>query len=345
MLALSAVFLAGLGCQASFDLPKHARSANDDRDRVALAAVPDPKPVRFSPDLSGRVKRNFDPNAKPVSVLTFNMKHKDKPNELAVMAKQMKQDLTRVPDFILLQEVVFNRSARKGRDNTAEVLADQLGYHARGTKRSSDREGIAIASRYPFAYYDELHLEAQTNRLLLGFNRVSVMGEFDVPSIGRVRVVNVHFTNWEFESHVRTRQLKETLEWIAARNKEAPADLIIFGGDFNIEPDWSELDLVFDAKEALGLEFHDFNTDQPTHGKVGKPRHRVDYIFVCAPNSNLHMKGEQRLFTDGLVADSGKRFHLSDHVPMLHEYSVRVSDRPKFVDRMHTSAPATVATP
>jgi endonuclease/exonuclease/phosphatase family metal-dependent hydrolase len=345
-LALCAVVLAGLGCQASFDLPKHQRAAGEnDRDRIALSAVADLRPTRVSADISDRLKRSFDATAKPLSVLTFNMEHRDKPKELAVMAKHLKQDLTRLPDFILLQEVVFNRGERKGQDNTAEVLGDQLGYHTRGTKRNGDKEGIAIASKYSFAHYEELRLEAQTSRFLLGFNRVSVMGEFQVPGIGRVRVVNVHFTNWEFESHIRTRQLKETLEWTAARNREVPADLIFFGGDFNIEPDWSELDLVFDAKQALGLEFQDFNTTNPTHGSTGKPRHRVDYIFVCAPTHGVKMNGEQRLFAEGLKTDSGKRFHLSDHVPVLHEYDVRVPDRPKFVDRLHAGASPTVANP
>ena len=49
-----------------------------------------------------------------------------------------------------------------------------------------------------------LELEAQTSRLLIGFNRVSVMGEFLVPHVGRVRVVNVHFTNWKFERRIRS---------------------------------------------------------------------------------------------------------------------------------------------
>ena len=129
-----------------------------------------------------------------LNVMTINMEHKDRPHELRVAADYLRDRLEQLPDFILCQEVKFERDDELA-PNTAAVLARELGYNCKGTKRKSDNEGVAIISRYPFLFYDELHLRAQTSPLLLGFNRVSVMGEFFVPKIGRVRVVNVHFTN------------------------------------------------------------------------------------------------------------------------------------------------------
>jgi endonuclease/exonuclease/phosphatase family metal-dependent hydrolase len=282
-------------------------------------------------------------NTRPLSALTFNMEHRDRPDELAAMANGLTTELSRLPDFIMMQEVMFRRPSRKGEDNTAAVLANLLGYYSKGTKRTSDREGIAIASRYPFDYYDHLHLEAQTNRLLLGFRRVSVMGEFLVPAVGRVRVVNVHLTNWGFEAHVRAKQLEETLDWIAERQKQVPAEVTIFGGDFNIEPGWRELGLVNEATHTLGMRFHDYNTEQYTHGPEGHPRHRVDYIFISAPHAQIKMHGERRMFVDGLTDHrDGDVFHVSDHVPVLHEYTVSTTRRATPTDPVRS---AVVSTP
>ncbi|MHC4614567.1 MAG: exonuclease/endonuclease/phosphatase family protein, partial [Planctomycetota bacterium] len=160
-----------------------------------------------------------------LAVLSFNMQHKDMPEQLAVMGQRLATDAPRIPDFILCQEVLFQRARHKGQDNTAAVLADELGYYCRGTKRTSDREGVAIVSRYPFVHYDAKHLQARTAPFLLGFRRVSVMGEFMVPDVGRVRLVSVHLAYQTFEHHVRRKQLTETLEWIADRQREVPAEL------------------------------------------------------------------------------------------------------------------------
>jgi endonuclease/exonuclease/phosphatase family metal-dependent hydrolase len=280
---------------------------------VALGAARDP-----DPELIGRKDR--------LSVLSFNMHHKDRPRDLALLADRLRSDVPETPDFILLQEVMFDRPARKGEDNTAEVLANELDYHCRGAQRTSDREGVAIISRYRFDYFDECHHKAQTNRLLLGFNRVSVMGEFHVPHIGRVRVVNVHFTNWGFEEHVRRQQLAETLRWTADRQAEVPADVIILGGDFNIEPDWDELEVMRDARSTCGIEYRDYNNPRTdTFGSVGDASKRVDYIFMAEPSKRVALKhlGEQALWANGLQrAGSGARVHLSDHLPLLQEYEV-----------------------
>lgn len=260
-----------------------------------------------------------------LSVLSFNMQHRENPSQLGVMAERLESEFAESPDFILCQEVLFGRSARKGEENTAAVLANNLGCHWQATKRTSDREGVAIISRYPFVHYEERHLKSQTSRLLLGFRRVSVMGEFMVPSVGRVRVVNVHFTNWGFEKHVRTKQLRETLEWMAQRDSQVPADITILGGDFNIEPDGDELRLVTEGAFARRFNFHNFNTTDPTRGGQGNPNVRLDYIFISSPKQDVEYvrKEDQRLWTEGLVArPGGRRFWLSDHLPVLHEYEL-----------------------
>lgn len=255
--------------------------------------------------------------AEPMSVMTVNLWHKDRPEELKIVADHLRKDLERVPDFVLCQEVVFKRSGPL--KSTADVLASNLGYHARGTKRTSDREGIAIVSKYPFVHYAERHLKHQTSRLLIGFRRVSVMGEFDVPSVGRVRVVNVHFTNWGFEAHVRRKQLAETLAWIEQRQKEAPAAVTFLGGDFNAKIHWDEMDQV---KRTDGLvDFHNFNGDEPSMGSPGNPNKRIDFIFVAAPERKVKLVDEDLMWKDGLPRGKGdSRFFLSDHLAVVHTY-------------------------
>jgi len=260
----------------------------------------------------------FAANPPSLNVMTINMEHRDRPRELRVAAEYMRNNLEQLPDFILCQEVKFERDDDLA-PNTAAVLGRELGYECKGTKRKSDNEGVAIISRFPFLFYDQLHLRAQTSPLLLGFNRVSVMGEFFVPRIGRVRVANVHFTNWAFEHHIRDKQLAETLKWVDLRQQKVPAVITFFGGDFNAKRDWHEMKQV--GGELSALNFEDYNGSDFTQGWPGNPKKRIDFIFVSAAN-RLNFGGEQILFKDKLT-DGDASFHLSDHCAVLHHYTLK----------------------
>lgn len=258
--------------------------------------------------------------AGSLSVMTMNMWHRDKPKELAIVAQRLRQDTAAVPDFILCQEVVFKR--RGALDNTAAVLANELGYHSRGTKRNGDKEGLAIISKYPFTYYAEKHLKAQTSKLLLGFNRVSVMGEFSVPGVGLVRVVNVHLTNWEFEHRIRRKQIEETLAWLHERESQVPAAMTFLGGDFNSKRGWDEMQQIFSAKPGQNLVFKDYNSTQPSMGSPGDPKKRIDFIFVASKHIQPRLSDERLLWKDGLRDGDGDRFYISDHLAVSHVYAI-----------------------
>jgi len=278
-------------------------------------------PVADEPDAARPTRAGADtvPDNR-LTALSFNMQHRDRPRELAAIARYLHQ-VEGVPDFILCQEVLFRRPSWRGRDDTAGVLADALGYHVAGTDRRGGREGVAILSRFPFAYYDERHLKART--LLFGFARVSVMGEFIVPKIGRVRVVNTHLAYQPWEGHVRRKQLNETLAWLAEREAHEPAVVTIFGGDFNLKPGAKALARLSDSKTIGRLRFINANTDWPTLGRRGYPTKRVDYIFIAAPGRDVRFLGERLLFADGLwQTDGTRRFHPSDHLPVLHRYVI-----------------------
>lgn len=258
-----------------------------------------------------------------LSVLTFNTKHRDVPIQLQAVANGLKADLLRLPDFILLQEVVFGRPRKKGHDNTAAALAELLGFECRGTAREDGTEGVAILSSHPFEHYEFKHLGARDGFLSAGFPRVSVMGEFAVAGIGRVRVVNVHLAHQQSSNDVRRAQLTETLQWMADRQSEVPADVIVLGGDFNIEPGWEEISVLKDVSATGGLPFADFNSTAHTSGAVGELYRRVDYLFVASPDRTIESAGEGILWRDGVpTADGSARFWPSDHVPLLHVFTI-----------------------
>ncbi len=304
---MSTVLLVGQGCAW-----QHTRSS-------ATARLWDP--VHDEPDVARPTRAAaYTVPGDRLTVLSFNMQHRDRPRELAAVARYL-NDVEGVPDFILCQEVLFGRPSRRGPDNTAGVLADELGYYAAGTdRRGISREGVAILSRYPFAYYDERHLKSRT--LLFGFARVSVMGEFIVPRIGRVRVVTTHLAYQPWEGHVRRKQLDETLAWLAERDALQPAAVTIFGGDFNLKPGTKAFAPLSDSKTIGRLRFTNANTDWPTLGRRGHPTKRVDYIFISAHDRDVRFIGERLLFADGLWQSDGHRFHPSDHLPLLHQYIV-----------------------
>lgn len=273
-------------------------------------------------------RRNVNRRKKGgLSVLSFNMGHRDKPDDLAVMVDHLYRDLSQLPDFILCQEVLFERVRGQGQDNTASVLASLIGYHSKGTKRKSDREGVAIVSRYPFAYYSANHLVTRTNPLLLGFRRVSVMGEFVVPGSGRVRVVNVHLAHMPFEHRVRGKQLIETLQWVQDRENQVHADITFLGGDFNMKPHWQEMSMITDPIFYGSLGFENFNSYEPTkdvHSDHGK---RIDYIFVAASDRAVALLEEKILWKHGIARSNElSRLWVSDHLLVFHSYGFDLSN-------------------
>jgi hypothetical protein len=59
--------------------------------------------------------------------MSFNMHHRKRTNELAAIADDLRTRSNEVPDFILLQEVVFTHSRKDGPKNSAAALATELG--------------------------------------------------------------------------------------------------------------------------------------------------------------------------------------------------------------------------
>jgi endonuclease/exonuclease/phosphatase family metal-dependent hydrolase len=287
------------------------------------ASSPSTQPQDQGPASASDAIPACDQDAGCLSILTFNTKHRDVPLQTQAIANALKADFTRMPDFVLLQEVVFGRAKKKGHDNTAAALAELVGYECRGTAREHGMEGVAILSIHPFDHYEFKHLDSRDGFLSAGFPRVSVMGEFAIPGIGLVRVVNVHLAHQRSSNDVRRAQLIETLQWMADRQRDVPADVIVLGGDFNIEPGWEEMTVIEDASVTGGLTFMDFNTTAFTSGAVGDLYRRVDYVFMASPNRRAESVGEGILWRGGIATvDGSSTFWPSDHVPLLQVFAI-----------------------
>ena len=286
---------------------------------VALAAMRDSVAGTMQDTMHDRALTPMPAQDRTLGVLSYNMKRTKRRSTLAAVAHHLAAEFDELPDFILCQEVMFRRGENGESTSSAADLASSLGCHVRGSKRRGDREGLAIISRYPFAFFEARQLAARSLPLV-GWPRVSLMAEFMVPGVGRVRVIDVHLSHHTFEHGIRRKQIAETLAWVAQRQGEYPADVTIFGGDLNTRPQWPELAMLTDAPD---LSILNYNGEAPTKGGQGSWRHRIDYIFIAAPGHDVGFLGETLLWEDGLPRQSGRgRFWPSDHLMVHHEYSI-----------------------
>lgn len=257
--------------------------------------------------------------------MTANLHRNTRPGDMRLFADNIRADLGDKPDFLLCQEVMFS-TLGPGR-SAAGVLAKGLGYDWRGNPRGAGSiEGSAILSRHPFLYYDALTLKSSPSRWKLGFRRMSVMGEFAVPGVGRVRVVNVHFQDGPAKSANRRAQLAETLQWTAERESVAPATITFLGGDFNAAPDAAEFSALNGSDSKI--TFQNFNTLRLS--KFDKEMRscilRLDNIYVaCTKGDLVQLESEEILWPEGLSDQNGSRRFVSDHLPMMHTYSLQSS--------------------
>jgi endonuclease/exonuclease/phosphatase family metal-dependent hydrolase len=237
---------------------------------------------------------------KNLNVFSFNIKRN---GDLREKALKIARDLNSLgqykPEFILLQEV-------KGEDNAGspeKVLGAALGgYYSNFSSKTGSKkgEGSAIVSKYPFQYYDYKIFSPS-----LPLKRIAIMGEFAVPGVGLVRIVNVHLSWQPMLEGSRSKQIKTVLDWLQERETKKKADLVFFGGDFNLHPDSSDLRKTLTYKNSPFINLN--NPDSDTRGSA-----RVDYIF--ASTSDHHsVKGLREYVYNNDV---------SDHKGILHLYSV-----------------------
>jgi endonuclease/exonuclease/phosphatase family metal-dependent hydrolase len=227
-----------------------------------------------------------------LKVLSLNLWNRSGPWPLR--AKRIRGWIDRLdPDLIGFQEVLRGN----GVDLAAE-LVESRGYHsdfARAVEFWNDPElafGNSIASRWPLEERDELALPDDGD----GEKRVALSATIASPH-GPISFTSTHL-NWRLHhGRVREQQVATLCDWVRARRPEAGFPPILVG-DFNAEPESSEIRYVCGLQSLAGRSVH-FRDAWRQAGDGGdgltwskrndyarpwlEPDRRIDYIFVGPP--------------------------------------------------------------
>ncbi len=219
------------------------------------------------------------PQSSTLSVLTYNLWF-DSQSWPARFVHMLREIRELNPDIIGLQEVI----QRAHLENQAKSLADSLGYHyyfaSRDPETSVQRFGNAIVSRYP--------IEETNWRALMPLNdyRTAVHARINVEG-NVIDFYNTHIHNAAVNVHIREAQIHDMLDFIETTNG---GGFIFVTGDFNANPDWPEMDLMYQDFNDTYPIFHEDHLE-PEHGTLnhhlGHQQRRIDYIFFHQGGSNL----------------------------------------------------------
>lgn len=206
-----------------------------------------------------------------LSVLTYNIEADDGdwPGRFAYMLEEIRAI---DPDVIGLQEVI----QRANLDNQAMQMADSLGYYyyfdSVDDEDNVQRYGNAILSRYP--------IEETNFRALVPLNhyRKALHAKLNVHG-NIVDVYNTHLHHRYLDHDIRMVQINDLLDFIEETNS---GGLIFVTGDFNANPDWEEMEFMYEDFQDVYPLFHDNHLD-PEHAtlnhRMGHQMRRIDYVF------------------------------------------------------------------
>ena len=206
-----------------------------------------------------------------LSILTYNIWF-DNQNWSARFAHMLSEIRELDPDIIGLQEVI----QRANLDNQAQMMADSLGYYyyfsSVDAETSSQRFGNAILSRYP--------IEESNWKALLPLNDYRTVAHIKINVEGNIiDVYNTHLHNVAVNAHIREEQITDMLNFI---DQTASSEYIFVTGDYNANPDWDEMELMYDDFYDVYPVFHENHLD-PEHSTLnyhlGHQQRRIDYIF------------------------------------------------------------------
>lgn len=254
---------------------------------------------------------------------------------------------TLAPDLVALQEIIVRRD---GFDQAAIIL-DGLGYHRvfgaairwdhtgallpLHDTAAADAAGNVLAARWPIAR-SALHplpgVDGEERRSAL-------LALVDTPA-GALPFITTHL-EWRFDQgHVRERQVLVLARLVADWRRDAPLP-VIMAGDFNAEPDATEMRFLrglatLDGRStyfqdawhvgADGARGVTWDNRNPYAATMFEPDRRIDYVFVGAPDHD----GLGRIEAARVVLDTPRDgVFPSDHFGVLVD--VRVLPGPRSV--------------
>jgi len=255
-----------------------------------------------------------------LSIMTYNIwfDSQNWPARRNIMLQEMR---AADPDIICLQEVI----QRTNLPNQAETLADSLGYFyafsSRDAQGAPTRFGNAILSKYPIV--------AENNIALRPLNDFRTALHIRVEKDGNILdVYNTHLHNAAVNTHIRQEQIQDLLGFID--ETKAEESLIFLCGDFNANPDWEEMNLVYEHFVDIYPVFHENHLD-PEHGTLNyhldHQQRRIDYVFFAKASVDRLGPVSAEILLD---QPSSTGIYGSDHFAVLGALNI-LSDADEFV--------------
>ncbi len=206
-----------------------------------------------------------------LSVLSYNIENDDGDwsGRFAFMLEEIRNMEV---DVIGLQEVLQHENL----DNQAMQMADSLGFYyyfdSVDDEDQVHRFGNAIVSRYPI---EETNFRALKP---LSYYRNAIHARINVNG-HTVDMYNTHLHHTPIDHHIREEQIDDLLDFIEETSNE---EFIFVTGDFNANPDWDEMQQMYETLQDVYPLFHE-NHLGPEHAtlnhRLGHQMRRIDYVF------------------------------------------------------------------
>lgn len=226
------------------------------------------------------------------------------------------------PDVICLQEVI----QRSNLPNQAKTIADSLGYSFVFTsvdgEGSATRFGNAILSRYPIVEDNSVALKPLNDYRMALHARIEVAGN-------TIDIYNTHLHNTAVGVDIRTEQITDLLTFVEETQVQDSGYQFLCG-DFNANPDWEEMELVYEVFEDVYPIFHSDHLS-PVHSTLnanyGHQQRRIDYVF-------FKRAGSERIIPKSATIEIDEANNVgiwgSDHFAVVGDFRIE-SDADDFV--------------
>jgi len=255
----------------------------------------------------------------PFSMMTYNIWF-DSQNWPARFNHMLGEIRQADPDVICLQEVI----QRPNLPNQAASMADSLGYHyvftSRDPEEAPTRFGNAILSRYPIEASNAIDLSPLSDFRTALHAQIQIGGNV-------IDIYNTHLHNTAVNQEIRIEQIEHLKSFIA---QTQAGGLTFLCGDFNANPDWDEMELVYEDFIDVYPLFHEDHL-AAEHGTLNyhldHQQRRIDYIFFSKQGAEQLRPLRTEVFLD---QPSPTGVYGSDHFAVGASFDL-LSDADEFV--------------
>lgn len=260
--------------------------------------------------------KGSEAQSSEISVLSYNIETDDGdwPGRFAYILEEIRE---KEIDVIGLQEVI----QRPNLDNQAMQMADSLGYYyyfdSVDDENSAQRFGNAIVSRYP--------IEKTHFRALKPLNRYRKALHAELIVNGHtVDIYNTHLHHKMLDHDIRKEQIHDLIDFI---EETRTGGISFLTGDFNANPDWEEMALIYEHFTDVYPLFHQNHLD-PEHGtlnpRMGHQMRRIDYVFFQNNGlDNLRVRSAE-IILDKVHSNPQME---SDHFGVLAQFDIMADDK------------------